>query len=187
MDHHGRPLAAFATERPTGMTKISTDGRIALTCSVNGAPVDTELSTSRVLADFLRDNLGLKGTKVSCGRGVCGACTVTLDGVPRAACQAFAFEAEGAQVRTVEGLAGAEGELHALQAAFQARSAFQCGFCTSGMLMLLSAKLAEKPRPTRAEIVHWVSANICRCTGYALIVEAVEEAARTLATEKAAE
>ncbi len=169
------------------MTKISTDGRIVLTCNVNGAPVEAELPTARVLADFLRDDLGLQGTKVSCGRGVCGACTVTLDGVPRAACQAFAFEAEGADVRTIEGLADADGTLHALQTAFQARSAFQCGFCTSGMLMLLSAKLAETPRPDRAQVVHWVSANICRCTGYALIVEAVEEAARTLAAQEAAE
>lgn len=169
------------------MTKISTDGRIVLTCTVNGAPVEADLPTARVLADFLRDDLGLRGTKVSCGRGVCGACTVTLDGVPRAACQAFAFEAEGADLRTIEGLAGADGALHALQTAFQARSAFQCGFCTSGMLMLLSAKLAETPRPDRGQIVHWISANVCRCTGYALIVEAVEEAARTLAAREAAE
>lgn len=168
------------------MSRISKDGRLALRCRVNGRPVTREIATSRTLADFLIHDLGLSGTRLSCGRSVCGACTVTLDGVARAACSTFAFEAEGADVGTVEGLAATDGTPDPLQAAFRRRSAFQCGYCTSGMLVFLRAKLAETPRPDRAEITRWVSANLCRCTGYALIVEAVEEAAAELAAGEAA-
>lgn len=158
------------------MKPISKKARIAVNCSVNGADCRHEVSTSRVLADFLRDDLGLKGTKVSCGRSVCGACTVLIDGAPRAACSAFVFEADGCEIETVEGLEGKEGVPNPLQQAFIRRSAFQCGFCTSGMLMLLWGLLRDNPNPDRAEILRWVSSNTCRCTGYSLIVEAVEEA-----------
>lgn len=166
------------------MTALSADGRISVRFTLNGKETEVATTTNRVLADLLRDDLDLKGTKVACGRTVCGACNVLIDGVPRASCSTFAFEVDGAEVTTIEGLSADDG-LDPVQAAFAKKSAFQCGFCTSGMIVLAKALLAENPSPDRETIKDWISSNICRCTGYQLIVEAIEEAARSMRAEGA--
>ncbi len=148
-----------------------------LSFTLNDATVAAPTTTSTTLADLLRQQRGGRGTKLSCERSVCGACTVLIDGVPRASCAVFAFEVEGSAVRTVEGL-GQDGELSAVQAAFADNAAFQCGFCTAGMILLTEALLAHDPNPDEAAIRDWISSNICRCTGYSLILEAVRDAAR---------
>ncbi|MBL8662598.1 MAG: (2Fe-2S)-binding protein, partial [Candidatus Odyssella sp.] len=130
-------------------------------------------------ADLLRDQWGLTGTKIGCDQATCGACTVLVDGAPMAACATFAWQADGASVTTIEGLA-AGGALDPVQEAFKAKSAFQCGYCTPGMILSARALLARNPAPDRAAIRDWLSANVCRCTGYQMIVEAVEDAARRL-------
>jgi len=130
------------------------------------------------LVDFLRDELGLTGTHVGCEHGVCGACTVLLDGEPARSCIMFAVQADGHEVQTVEGLASADGTLSTLQQAFHERHALQCGFCTPGMLTTLTAFLKEVPSPTESEVRDALSANLCRCTGYQHIVEAVIVASR---------
>ena len=150
---------------------------VSITCTVNGEPVAAEVPTSATLADFIREACGLTGTKIACGHAVCGACTVHLDGLPVSSCSAYAFEADGSAIRTVEGLENADGELDPVQAAFADLSAFQCGYCTSGMIMLARALLDRDPNPSGETIRKWLSSNICRCTGYELIVEAVAKAA----------
>jgi carbon-monoxide dehydrogenase small subunit len=136
-----------------------------------------------MLADLLRDDLALTGTKVACDQAVCGACTVLIDGVPTAACATFAWQAEGRRVLTIEGLAR-DGRLDPVQQAFKAKSAFQCGYCTPGMIMLAKGLLDRNSTPDRATIKAWLQANICRCTGYQMIVEAVEDAARLMREQK---
>ena len=153
------------------------DPRFDLSFTLNGAPVDTATTTSTTLADLLRERRDGRGTRLACERAVCGACTVLVDDVPRASCSVFAFEVVGSDVRTVEGLAE-NGELSPVQAAFADNSAFQCGFCTAGMILLTEALLACDPDPDEATIRDWISSNICRCTGYSLILEAVRDAAR---------
>ncbi len=153
------------------------DPRFDLSFTLNGAPVDTATTTSTTLADLLRERRDGRGTRLACERAVCGACTVLVDDVPRASCSVFAFEVEGRDVRTVEGLSDG-GELSPVQAAFADNSAFQCGFCTAGMILLTEALLARDPDPDNATIRDWISSNICRCTGYSLILEAVRDAAR---------
>jgi aerobic-type carbon monoxide dehydrogenase small subunit (CoxS/CutS family) len=130
------------------------------------------------LADVLRDRLGLTGLKVSCDAQVCGACTVLVDGLPVSGCTFLAIDADGKRVRTVEGLAD-DGHLSPLQQAFIDAAAFQCGFCTPGMLMAATALLEDQPDPSRAEVIHGLEGNLCRCTGYEPIVEAVLAAAAT--------
>ncbi len=130
-----------------------------------------------MLIDVLRDRLGLKGAKIGCDRGVCGACTVLVNGDPVAACSSFAWRAGGARIVTIEGLAGEEGELDPVQQAFHDAGALQCGYCTPGMILLAKSLLARNPDPGRAEITDWMGANICRCTGYKMIIDAVEMAA----------
>jgi carbon-monoxide dehydrogenase small subunit len=147
-----------------------------LSFTLNGEQLSVGTTTATTLADLLREQLGLHGTKLSCSRAVCGACTVLIDGHPRASCATFAFEVEGADVRTVDGAAEG-GELSAVQSAFADNSAFQCGYCTAGMVMLTEALLAVNPDPDDATIRDWISSNICRCTGYTLILEAVRDAA----------
>lgn len=169
------------------MNTLSDDGAIEIAFTLNGAPMRCTTTTSRVLSDLLRDDLDLKGTRVACGRTVCGACSVLVDGFPRAACSTFAFELEGREVTTIEGLEAPDSTLDPVQAAFARKSAFQCGFCTSGMILLARALLAEHPQPDRETIKEWISSNICRCTGYQLIIEAVEEAARDMQAKEAAE
>ncbi len=150
---------------------------IAIALTLNGSALRASVAPELMLADFLRDQCGLTGTKIGCDQATCGACTVLMDGVPAASCATFAWQVDGAAVTTIEGLA-ANGALDPVQEAFKAKSAFQCGYCTPGMILLAKALLAANPAPDRATIRDWLSANVCRCTGYQMIVEAVEDAAR---------
>ena len=151
--------------------------RHAIACTVNGARVEREVEPRLLLSDFLRHELGLTGTHVGCEHGVCGACTVLLDGEPVRSCLLLAVQVDGHAVTTVEGLSSAPGALHPLQAAFRAEHALQCGFCTPGMLMTLLPFLDENPEPSDEEIRQAISGNLCRCTGYQHIVAAVRRAA----------
>ncbi|MDF2628478.1 MAG: aldehyde oxidase small subunit [Symbiobacteriaceae bacterium] len=148
-----------------------------VTVAVNGTYYTREVEPRLLLSDFLRHELGLTGTHVGCEHGVCGACTVLVDGQAVRSCLTFAVQMDGAAVTTVEGLTPAEGELHPLQEAFREAHGLQCGFCTAGFLMTLVPYLAEHPNPSEAEIREALSGNICRCTGYQNIVKAVQLAA----------
>lgn len=144
---------------------------------VNGVAQRLRIEPRETLAQVLRDRLSLTGTKVSCDAQVCGACGVLVDGLAVSSCTFLAADADGRGVITVEGLAGGAGELSALQRAFIAHGALQCGYCTPGFLIVASALLAEVPHPTREQVVAALEGNICRCTGYQPIVEAVLAAA----------
>jgi len=146
---------------------------------LNGRPVEVDAPLGRRLLDLLREDLGLIGTKEGCGEGECGACTVLVDGKPRLSCLTLALQVEGKEVLTVEGLAQS-GKLHPLQEAFIETAGVQCGFCTPGFLMAAYALLLENPNPTKEEVREWLSGNLCRCTGYEQIVEAVLRAAEKL-------
>ena len=161
--------------------RVSTDNPplILLETTVNGHPVALEIEPRAILLDVLRDDIGLTGAKRSCDTQVCGACTILLDGSPVSACCTLAYEAGGREVETIEGLAGADG-LHPIQQAFVDRVAIQCGFCTPGFVLATKALLAENPRPTRAEIEDFLGGNLCRCTGYWNILDAVADAAGRL-------
>ncbi len=148
-----------------------------VTMSVNGIEHSREIEPRLLLSDFLRYELGLTGTHVGCEHGVCGACTVLFDGQAVRSCLMFAVQANGHEITTVEGLAEELDKLHPLQQAFWDAHGLQCGFCTPGMLMTLVPFLKEHPSPTEAEIREAISGNLCRCTGYQSIVEAVELAA----------
>jgi carbon-monoxide dehydrogenase small subunit len=150
---------------------------IDISFCVNGERIELRVEPRRTLADALREDCGLTGTHLGCEHGVCGACTVLVDGEPVRACLMFAVQADGASVTTVEGLQGADGELHPLQEAFVAHHGLQCGFCTPGMLMSAVHLLATHPDADRATIRAEMSGNICRCTGYQGIVDAVQAAA----------
>ena len=156
---------------------------IAVTCSVNGERVAARVSPRTHLADFLREGLGLTGTHLGCEQGVCGACTVLLDGVPVRGCLTLAAQADGAAVETIEGLS-ARGALAELQAAFVAVNALQCGFCTPGMLITARDLLERETNPDRARIRDHLSGNYCRCTGYQAIIDAVAMVARGEAPER---
>ncbi len=143
-----------------------------LTATVNGAPVSIDVAADARLLDVLRERLGLAGTKEGCAAGECGACTVLLDGVAVNACLVPAAQVQGRDLRTVEGLAD-RGTLDELQRQFVASGAIQCGFCTPGMLMSATALLAAVANPTRAEIAEAIAGNLCRCTGYAPIIDAI--------------
>jgi carbon-monoxide dehydrogenase small subunit len=156
--------------------------QVSLQFNLNGRQTRCEVPVERTLADLLHDDLGLTGTKLGCSRGVCGACVTLVDGKPLASCSTFAFQVQGCEVQSIEGLA-TDGKLSVIQQAFVSRSAFQCGYCTAGMVMLTKALLEHHPEPDRDTIVEWISSNVCRCTGYALIIEAVQEAARVLRAE----
>jgi len=147
-----------------------------LTMSVNGEAVLVHIKPDTLLLDVLRDHLGLMGTKEACGEGECGSCTVLLDGEPVTSCLVPALKAQGREVLTVEGLASS-GELHPLQKAFIEHGAVQCGYCTPGMLMSAKALLDRNPRPEEDQIKEAISGNLCRCTGYVKIVEAIRAAA----------
>jgi aerobic-type carbon monoxide dehydrogenase small subunit (CoxS/CutS family) len=151
-------------------------GIVALELRVNGRLVRIHAEPRETLADVLRERLGLTGLKVSCDAQVCGACTVLVDELAVSGCAYLAIDADGREVTTVEGLAR-DGELSPLQRSFIDCAAFQCGFCTPGMLMASSALLAEHPTPTREEVVAGLEGNLCRCTGYVPIIEAVLRAA----------
>src|SRR4029077_3621169 len=147
-----------------------------LSFQLNGRQVEIESEPQETLAEILRNTLNLNGTKVSCEVEVCGACTVLVDGLPVSACTYLAFEINGKAVETCEGLAR-DGQLHPIQQAFVDAGALQCGFCTPGMIMISKALLADHPRPSVEEIKAYLHGNICRCTGYKKIIEAIQTAA----------
>ena len=149
---------------------------VPIQLTVNGKPLTLSVEPRVVLADALREGLGLTGTKVVCGRGACGACTVLLDGETACSCLLLAAEVQGRRITTIEGLA-ADGRLAPIQEAFVEADALQCGFCTSGMVMSCKALLDRNPKPSREEIRHAVSGNLCRCGTYPHVFEAVERAA----------
>ena len=140
---------------------------------INGERYEREVDARRLLVHFLRDDLDLTGTHVGCDTGNCGACTIHLDGQAVKSCMLLAVQADGAKLRTVEGLATADGELTPLQQSFSAHHALQCGYCTPGMLMSATALLEQNPRPSEEEAWTAIQGNICRCTGYVNIVEAI--------------
>lgn len=152
-----------------------------LSLTVNGEPLDVAVAPHRTLLDALRHEMGLTGTKKGCDVGDCGACTVLVDGAPVNSCLMLAVEAEGRHVTTIEGLQPQPGCLHPLQDAFMRCGASQCGFCTPGILMMSKALLDTNPNPTEAEIRFALAGNICRCTGYSKIIDAVQLVARELA------
>jgi carbon-monoxide dehydrogenase small subunit len=148
---------------------------IAIT--VNGARHEVAVEARRTLADVLRHDLGYTGTHLGCEHGICGACTVLVDGEPTRSCLVFGVQADDTEIETVEGLAGEDGSLNPLQDAFSEHHALQCGFCTPGFLMLATALLRDNPEPSDDEIREAMASNICRCTGYQSILEAVRAAA----------
>ena len=145
---------------------------IDIDVTVNGAPRSLAVDPRKTLADVLREDLGLTGTHLGCEHGVCGACTVLMDGVSVRSCLTLAGQGHGAEITTIEGLAGVDG-LGPLQAAMRDSHAFQCGFCTPGFLMTATEFLRSNPRPTEAEVREAISGNVCRCTGYQSIVRGV--------------
>lgn len=145
--------------------------------TVNGRPITLGVRSSWVLADVLRDGLGLTGTKVGCGVGVCGVCTVIVDGALQSGCLVPAVTLDGRAVVTIEGLTPADGSLSAVQQAFVDWGGFQCGICTSGQIVAATALLAENPHPTEEEVADWMIGNLCRCTGYYGILRSVRAAA----------
>lgn len=146
--------------------------------TVNGVQYDRDVEPRLLLSDFIRQDLGLTGTHVGCEHGVCGACTILFEGEPARSCIMLAVQADGHELRTVEGLASSSGALDPLQTAFRNAHALQCGFCTPGFLMTLTAFLRDNPNPSEPEIRDALSANLCRCTGYHHIVEAAKLACR---------
>ncbi|MEK7783236.1 MAG: (2Fe-2S)-binding protein [Candidatus Binatota bacterium] len=154
-----------------------------LAFNLNGRPSEVECEHQETLAEVLRDHLNLTGTKVSCDVQVCGACTVLVDGLPVSSCTFLAYEARDKNVLTIEGLARPDGTLHPIQQAFIDEFAFQCGFCTPGMILSVKALLDENPKPSREEIIHHMDGNICRCTGYVPIVAAIQRAADVMAKD----
>ncbi len=153
---------------------------VAITVTVNGVPRRAEVEPRLTLADFVRERCGLTGTHLACEHGVCGACTVLLDGEAARACLIFAVQADGREVTTVEGLSPEDGSLSPVQAAFREAHGLQCGFCTPGFVVSVTAFLRDHPDPGEAEIREGLSGNLCRCTGYQGIIEAVRRAALTL-------
>jgi carbon-monoxide dehydrogenase small subunit len=160
------------------MTKVS--------MTVNGRAVSREVEGRTLLVDLLREGLGLTGTHVGCDTSQCGACVVHVDGLAVKACTVFAADLEGAEVRTIEGMANPDGSLGVIQAAFQEHHGLQCGFCTPGMVMSAAALLQDNTSPTETEIREYLEGNICRCTGYHNIVKAIQSAAATLAARPVA-
>ncbi|MFB3120635.1 MAG: (2Fe-2S)-binding protein [Candidatus Binatia bacterium] len=145
--------------------------------NINGKPYEVEANPGESLLTVLRDRLNLTGTKDGCGEGVCGACTILLEGHPVSSCLLLASYAEGKAITTIEGL-GSDGKLHPLQKAFLDNGAFQCGYCTPGMILMAKALLDQSPHPSTEEIRDFMAGNICRCTSYVEIVQAVRQASR---------
>ena len=152
---------------------------IPISLKVNGTRFERAVEPRRLLSDFLREDLDLKATHVGCEHGVCGTCTVLVDGQALRSCLSFAVQADGCEVRTADGLAKG-GKLSALQQAFWEKHGLQCGFCTPGMLMVATELLERNARPTKAQIEEAISSNLCRCTGYYNIVESVQRAAELM-------
>ena len=156
-----------------------------ITVTINGEKQTRTVEARTLLVHFIRENLGLTGTHIGCDTTSCGACTISLDGEAVKSCTVFAVQANGSTIETVEGLA-AGGALHPLQEGFWEKHGLQCGFCTPGMLMSARGLLARNPQPSEAEIRHGISGNLCRCTGYNKIVEAIQYAAEKLGAGKGA-
>jgi 2-furoyl-CoA dehydrogenase 2Fe-2S iron sulfur subunit len=162
------------------MPRLSADARHRIAFVLNGRLVEGQAEPRMLLTDFLRHVLGMTGTHVGCEHGVCGACTIEVDGVPARACLMLAVQADGATLRTVEGLAPEPGRLSVLQQAFRRHHALQCGFCTSGILMSLDNYLRDNPEPSENDIRIFLTGHLCRCTGYVQIVAAALDAAARL-------
>jgi len=158
------------------MRRVNKDQKVRIGLTLNGRRQSAEAEPRMLLSDFLRHSLGATGTHVGCEHGVCGCCTVLIDGTAVRSCLTLAMQAEGREVKTVESLAGADGKLNKLQQAFQNNHALQCGFCTPGILMSFTDFLARNPKPTEDELREVLSGHICRCTGYAGIMAALLEA-----------
>jgi len=163
---------------------MTTDAKVTIALAVNGEPAEVAFAPHKTLLEVLREDLGLTGTKHGCELGECGTCTVLLDGTPVLSCLVLGLACAGHAVRTVEGMAHG-GKLHPLQETFANLGAAQCGYCTPAFLLTAEALLAANPKPTRAEIKEALAGNLCRCTGYIKIYEAVELAAAQLRGEKA--
>ncbi|HZO73511.1 MAG TPA: (2Fe-2S)-binding protein [Ktedonobacteraceae bacterium] len=155
-----------------------------ITVTVNGRQYERQVPVRLLLSDFLRHELHLTGTHVGCEHGVCGCCTILLDGEAVRSCLLLAVQVDGRTLTTIEGLAGPHEPLHPIQQAFQEQHGLQCGFCTPGIILSVYAMLRDKPEPTEEEIRHELSGNLCRCTGYQNIVEAVKCAAKYLSEQK---
>jgi 2-furoyl-CoA dehydrogenase 2Fe-2S iron sulfur subunit len=158
------------------MRRVNKDQKVRIALTLNGRRQSAETEPRMLLSDFLRQSLGSTGTHVGCEHGVCGCCTVLIDGTAVRSCLTLAVQAEGKEVRTVESLAGPNGKLNPLQQAFQNNHALQCGFCTPGILMSFTDYLARNPKPTEEQLRDVLSGHICRCTGYAGIMAALMEA-----------
>jgi 2-furoyl-CoA dehydrogenase 2Fe-2S iron sulfur subunit len=169
------------------MTRLRSNQRHRIGFKLNGAVVHGEAEPRMLLTDFLRHQIGVTGTHVGCEHGVCGACTVTVDGSITRACLTLAVQVDGSDIRTVEGLAPAPDRLGILQDAFKRHHALQCGFCTAGILMSLDHYLRERPSPTEDELHDLLSGHLCRCTGYTPIIRAALDAASLLAKHHSAE
>lgn len=154
--------------------------KIEITLEVNGTERTCAVEPRLTLADCLRNELGLTGTHLGCESGICGACTVLVDGVSVRSCLMFAIQAQGTRVQTVEGLAGKSGRLHPLQEAFHRHHGLQCGYCTPGLLMTALELLSENPNPSESDVRIAISGNICRCTGYQSVIASVLAAAAQL-------
>ena len=155
-------------------------GMAELSLTVNGRPAKAECAPNMLLSTFLRETLKLTGTHIGCDTSQCGACTVIVDGRSIKSCTMLAVEADGASIATIEGVARADGSLHPVQEAFRAHHALQCGYCTPGMVMASLALLEKIPNPTERQVRHGLEGNLCRCTGYQNIVDAVLAAAKTV-------
>jgi 2-furoyl-CoA dehydrogenase 2Fe-2S iron sulfur subunit len=163
--------------------QLKAQARHRVSFTLNGRAASFEVEPRMLLTDALRHIIGATGTHVGCEHGVCGACTIVIDGMPTRACLMLAVQVEGADIRTVEGLAPAPDRLSTLQAAFRRHHALQCGFCTAGILMSLDAFLAMQPQPSEQELREVVGGHLCRCTGYSPIIKAALEAAAMLGEE----
>lgn len=158
------------------MLRVKPDQKQRIELTVNGRKYSGYATPRLLLTDFLRHELGLYGTHVGCEHGVCGACTIVIDGAATRSCLRYAVQCDGLELTTVEGLAGEDGALNDLQKAFNENGALQCGFCTAGILMSVTRFLEENPKPTRKEVTEMLSGHICRCTGYEQIIRAILQA-----------
>ena len=165
------------------MTNIYKSNTAHIRCRINGKEIETEVSSDLTLSKFLREHLNLTGTKEGCLKGECGACTVIMNGRAVTSCLVSAFSIDGANITTIEGL-GKDGQLHPLQEKFIEMGAVQCGFCIPGMILSAKVLLDTDPNPTREKIKESLAGNLCRCTGYERIFQAVEEAAKVLRKKK---
>jgi carbon-monoxide dehydrogenase small subunit len=170
----------MASARVTSGRATPVGGRLTIRIAfeLNGQPIEAEVPAARPAIDVLREDLGLTGTKEGCSIGVCGLCSILVDGQLLSACLMPAAFLDGSAVQTIEGLAEADGRLSTMQRSFIRRGGLQCGICTPGQIVAATALLAENPDPTRDEIRAWMMGNLCRCTGYEQIVEAIEDAAK---------